>query len=428
MRQLLVQVPRGHGAKVLAIAQAHEGVNLARVEAAGDGEGGGRPIDLVIVHVSNRRVEGLMAALEPLPDLHVTLIPQGVIALRPPPSEAAEQVLDVEERSPIEVFLAGLQSVGSWRGFLTYAAVAGIVVWIGLFTNTSFLLVAAMLIAPFAGPAMNVAIATSRGDPVLLRRGLVRYVAALAVTIAVAALLSLILQQEVATTLMVANSQVSVVAALVPLAAGTVGALQLVHSERSSLVSGAATGMLIAASLAPPAGVVGMGAAIGRFDMAVNGLFLLALQLAGINLAAALVFRLAGLSPQGARYERGRRLVFPAALAVSAAALAGLLALQFVSPPELQRPTRAQRAVAAIGQAVQESGLADPIEVNARFTRPEIPGQNTLLGVIYVQRRAEVDLPAEDIRDRLTQAIQAHLLEHGFNVTPLIDVSVLQAP
>ena len=424
MRQLLVQVPRGQGAEALAIAKAHDGVNLVRLDAS-DGD---RPIDLVIAHVSNGRIEPLMAALEPLPDLHVTLIPQGVMALRPPPSEAAEQVLDVEARSPIEVFLAGLQSVGSWRGFLTYAAVAGVVVWIGLFTNTAYLLVAAMLIAPFAGPAMNVAIATARGDPVLLRRGLVRYVAALAVTIAVAALLSVLLRQEVATNFMVESSQVSAVAALLPLAAGIAGALQLVQSERSSLVSGAATGMLVAASLAPPAGVVGMGAAIGRFDMAADGLFLLALQLAGINLAAAAVFRLFGLSPQGARYDRSRSLVFPAALAVTAAALAGLIALQFASPPELQRPTRAQRAVAAIGQAVQQSGLADPVEVNARFTRPEIPGQNTLLGVVYVQPRPEADLPAEAMRERLTRAIQDQLLEQGFNVTPLIDVSVLEAP
>ena len=50
MRQLLVQVPRGHGAEALALARAHEGVNLARFDAS-DGE---RPIDLVIVHVSTR--------------------------------------------------------------------------------------------------------------------------------------------------------------------------------------------------------------------------------------------------------------------------------------------------------------------------------------------------------------------------------------
>jgi uncharacterized membrane protein len=36
-----------------------------------------------------------------------------------------------------------------------------------------------MLIAPFAGPAMNAAIATARGDGKLLRRSLFRYFSAL---------------------------------------------------------------------------------------------------------------------------------------------------------------------------------------------------------------------------------------------------------
>ena len=275
MRQLIIEVPRGCGQRVLDIAKSHNAANVALFEAKGSDE----PIDLTIVHVSNREVEKLLAELQDLPELHITLLPTGVIALKPPASEAPQQVTNVEERSPIEIFLSGLQSVGSWRGFLGYAAVAGFVVWIGLYTNTSYLLVAAMLIAPFAGPAMNTAIATARGDRILLGRSLLRYFTALAVTIITACLLSLILRQEIPTSLMLDSSQVSAVAVLIPLTAGAAGALNLVQSERSSLVSGAAAGMLVAASLAPPAGIVGMGAALGRWDLVINALFLLLLQL-----------------------------------------------------------------------------------------------------------------------------------------------------
>lgn len=244
MRQLLIQVPRGCGKQVLETAKAFDGANLALFEAMGsDGT-----IDLVIVHLANNKVEELLGELESLPQLHVTLIPQGVMALQPPPEEAARQVTSVELRSPIEIFLAGLQSVGSWKGFLGYAAAAGVVVWIGLYTNTNYLLVAAMLIAPFAGPAMNLAIATARGDITLLKRSIAPYFNALAVTIFVALALSLILQQEIPTTQMIQTSELSSVAVLLPLAAGAAGALNLVQSERSSLVSGAAVRMLVAAS------------------------------------------------------------------------------------------------------------------------------------------------------------------------------------
>jgi uncharacterized hydrophobic protein (TIGR00271 family) len=424
MRQLLVQVPRGCGKNVLDIAKACDGVNLVYFEATGSE----KPLDVVIVHVPNQKVEELLGELESIPELHVTLIPRGVIALEPPASEAPQQVKNVEARSPVEIFLAGLQSVGSWKGFLGYAAAGGVVVWIGLFTNSSYLLVAAMLIAPFAGPAMNAAIATARGDRRLLQRTLLRYFAALAVTILVTWALSLILQQEVVTASMSSTSNVSAVAVLLPLIAGAAGALNLVQSERSSLVSGAAVGMLVAASLAPPAGVVGMAIAMGRWDMAVNGLFVLLLQLVGINFSASIVFRIYGMSARGARYDRGKKLVFPAILAVTILALAGLLTWQFSSSPELQRSSRSQRATAEIQKVVNNSNLAELVEADVRFPNPNIKGQNTLLGTVYVQRKAGVTESAQQIRDRLTKDIQTNLLEQGFNATPLVDVSVLEAP
>ena len=424
MRQLFVQVPRGCGKNVLDIAKACDGVNLVHFEATGSE----KPLDVVIVHVPNPKVEELLGELESIPELQVTLIPRGVIALEPPASEAPQQVKNVEARSPIEIFLAGLQSVGSWKGFLGYAAAGGVVVWIGLFTNSSYLLVAAMLIAPFAGPAMNAAIATARGDRHLLQRTLLRYFAALATTILVTWALSLILQQEVVTSSMSSTSNVSSVAVLLPLIAGAAGALNLVQSERSSLVSGAAVGMLVAASLAPPAGVVGMAIAMGRWDMAVNGLFVLLLQLVGINLSASIVFRIYGMSARGARYDRGKKLVFPAILAVTILLLAGLLTWQFSSSPELQRSSRSQRATAEIQKVVNNSNLVELVEADVRFPNSNIKGQNTLLGTVYVQRKAGVTESAQQIRDRLTNNIQTHLLEQGFNVTPLVDVSVLEAP
>jgi uncharacterized hydrophobic protein (TIGR00341 family) len=424
VRQLLIQVPRGQGEPVLRIAQKQKGANLARWEVmSADG-----PAEMVVVHVSNRRVEDLVAELQALPDLRLTLIPRGVMVLHPPPDEAPQQVTDIESRSPFEIFLSGLQSVGSWRGFLSYAAAAGVVVWIGLVTNTIYLLVAAMLIAPFAGPAMQVAMGTARGDTGLIRRGLLRYVASLAVTITLGAALTLLFQQEIATEQMVQTSEISSVAVLLPLAAGAAGALNLVQSDRNSLVSGAAVGMLVAASLAPPAGLIGMAAAIGRWEMAQSGLFLLALQLLAINLSGATVFRLYGLSAQGARYSRGRPRVFPLAVLVTLIGLGGVLWWQFRAVPNLQRSTLAERAAAEVQQVVNESGIVHLVEANVRFTRARIEGQNTLLGVLYVQRREDVTLSDETIRRRLIRAIQEHLNQQFRNITPVVSVNLLEPP
>ncbi|MDQ2694649.1 MAG: DUF389 domain-containing protein [Pseudomonadota bacterium] len=424
MRQLIVQVPHGGGQEVLRCARAHDGVNLVCLY----GEDGGEVLDVVLVHVNNSRVEGLLDDLERLPRARIALIPHGVMALRPPPGAAPDQVTDVDLRSPVEVFLNGLQSVGSWTGFLGYAAAAGVVVWIGLFTNTVYLLVAAMLIAPFAGPAMNAALATARGDARLLGRSLGRYFAGLGVAVAVGGLLSLVFRQQAATPLMASSGNVSSVAVLLPLVAGAAGALNLVQSERSSLVSGAAVGMLVAASLAPPAGLVGMAAVLGRWDLAAGGLFLLLLQLVGINLAGASVFRLCGLSARGARYRRGRRPVFAGTVIMTVAALAGLLAWQLWETPPLQRESRARQAAAEIQRVVDQDPAVHLVEVEVRFTRPDIAGQNTLLAVVYVQPRTDTTLSSAAIRARLRQAIGQRLRERGFALTPLLQINVLEPP
>jgi hypothetical protein len=115
-------------------------------------------------------------------------------------------------------------------------------------------------------------------------------------------------------------------------------------------------------------------------------------------------------------------------LAVTIVALIGLLSWQLTNPPNLQRSTRAQRATAEVQQVVEARGIAQLVEANIRFTRPNLQGQNTLLGVVYVQRQSGVNASSEEIRTSLTRKIQTRLLEQGFNATPLIDVSVLEAP
>ncbi len=383
---------------------------------------------LLVVSLPNQQVGPFIQSLDGLDEVRITLIPRGVVAFHPPAEDAPDEVTDVGMRSPIEVFLAGLQSIGSWTGFIGYAIAAGVVVWIGLFTNTIYLLTASMLIAPFAGPAMNTAIGSATGNARLLRRSVLRYGVGLLITATAAGLLSLLMGQQIATPLMVETSQISTVSILLPLVAGAAGALFLVQSERDSLVSGAAVGVLVAASLAPPTGLVGMSVVLGDWPFVKSALFVLVAQLVGINLSGALTFRAFGLETRGTRFLQGTKWLFPAALAVSAVVLVGLFAWQLSDPPELQRSSRAQRAAFEIRQAVDESGLGEPVEVEARFTRAQISGQNTLLGVVYVQRADSVRMERAAMAQALTRRIQGRLLDQGFDVSPLVSVTVLDPP
>jgi uncharacterized membrane protein len=105
-----------------------------------------------------------------------------------------------------------------------------------------------------------------------------------------------------------------------------------------------------------------------------------------------------------------------------------LLTWQFSATPHLQRSSRAQRANAEVQEVVEQSGLADLVESNVRFTRADISGQNTLLCILYVQRSPGAKESADAIRDRLTQLVQNRLLDGNFDVTPLVYVTVLKTP
>ena len=120
--------------------------------------------------------------------------------------------------------------------------------------------------------------------------------------------------------------------------------------------------------------------------------------------------------------------MFLSTSATTVAALAGLLTWQFSTSPELQRSSRAKRAAAEIQEVVNGSSLAELVEANVHFTPTDIKGQNTLLSTVYTQRRVGATMSSEDMRTRITRAIQIRLLHQGFNATPLIDVSVLDTP
>lgn len=423
MRELLVRVPEKYGDAVFSAAEECGGMNLARLQVKA-----AQPTELVIGYIPNSKIDVLMEHLREIPELYLTLKPRGSIPLSPPSSKVSGKVTRVEPRSSIEIFFAGLQSVGSWKSFLSYTVAGGIVAWIGLFTNTIYLLVAAMLIAPFAGPAMNLSMATACGDSALLKSSLIRYFASIGLAVAVALGLSLVLAQNIATPLMVEISQVSIVSVLLPIVAGAAGALNLVQSERNSLVSGAAVGMLVASSLSPPTAMTGMALSIGRWDLAGSGLFVLLLQLIGINLSGSLVFRLYGLKAKRTWFDRGKSRVTAVSLLLTACFLFALLFFQFTTTPSLERSSLSQRASAEIQQVIEESGIADMVEANVRFARPNIQSQNTLLCVVYLQRKPAVNLSTGEIEARITESIQKRLLQKDLNATPLVSVTVLTKP
>ncbi|MBC5993451.1 DUF389 domain-containing protein [Pontibacter cellulosilyticus] len=417
MRALTVKVPNGKGGEVKKEAEKLDGKNLS-VEQLNSGE-------LVRVHLNNNTVDEFIRNINHIDEAEITLVPRGIIALYPPQDEAPDQVSDVTYRSPFEVFMGGLQSVGSKFGLMGYAVSGGILVWIGFYTNTVFLLVAAMLVSPFAGPAMNAALAAAAGKGQLLLQSLGRYALAIGLSILITFVLSFLIGQKHATTLMVDVSHISQMALLLPLVAGFAGGINLVQSERDSLVPGAAVGVLVAASLAPPTGLVGMAMHFGNWQMVQSGVFLLVLQLAGIQLSAALVFRYIGkVTIKGARFADGKKYIYWVSMGLSVLALGVLLYWQFYKQPNLQKGSLATSITETIQNTLKEYKDIETIEVSSRFTRGTLPNLNPVICEMYLYNRSD-SLTDEQVKQLLKYELFKRIKAENWNADPMFDIIML---
>jgi uncharacterized hydrophobic protein (TIGR00271 family) len=330
MRQLIIKVPGGNKDKVLKAVAEYEGKNTITLLSEEQ--------DVFIIFLPNEKVNNFLRSINDIEEREINLIPRGVINLYPPESEAPDQVADVQPKSALEIYLGGIQSVGTIFGLVGYSLAAGIIVWIGLFTTTSYLLVAAMLVAPFAGPAMNAALATAAGKMPLLKSSLYRYGLAMVTGIIASFILSVIFPLKTLTPLMEEVSQVSKFALFLPLISGFAGAINVCQSERDSLVSGAAVGILVAASLAPPVGLVGIGLYLMDWQVVSSSLFRIILQLLGIHLAATLVFYFYGkVSPDGVRFLKGNKITSLVTTLMVVLGIGALMYWQFSQPPYLRK-------------------------------------------------------------------------------------------
>jgi uncharacterized hydrophobic protein (TIGR00271 family) len=413
MRLILLKHPDSERQAIGAAAAVIGATSMGTMKADEDG----RAVSLLVLR--NSQVEGLLRALAPIADLDVLIVPHEVLHLRS--GAAAEQEgIQSGMRSPTEIYLNALSAIGGRTSFLAYAALAGVLGWAGLYTNTVYLLVAAMLVAPYPNPALNTAIATARGHGRLLVRSVARYFLALAIGITAAVGLSAAFGVERAGDLAEGVAAISSAAFILPLVAGVVGGIHLSESEESSLVSAAAAGVLVAAALSPPVGIFGMALWTGETALAVRSGFLLVLQVVGINLTAAATFRLRGLGLAGPWYRGGKRVTAAIGAGATVVAMAALLGWQ-LSSPDMRRGSAAREALTVARTTLErtEAGW-----VAGELTIHGVGADAVTLTTIRARWNGD---PArrQPVRDSLASRIAAALAQEGYP-TPLVDLTLLQ--
>ncbi|MGB7841378.1 MAG: DUF389 domain-containing protein [Salinimicrobium sp.] len=418
MRQLTLKIPKGHKDDVLKTLEEFESQNTIYLPS--------EESDVFITFLPNQQVNNFLKRLDAFEKPEISLIPRGVITLYPPASESPEQVADVQPKSSLEIYLGGIQSVGSIKGLIGYSIAAGIIVWIGLYTTTVFLLVAAMLVAPFAGPAMNAALATAAGKKSLLLSSLKRYGLAIGTGVIVSFLMTVIFPLTTLTPLMVEISQVSKVALLLPLISGFAGAINIVQSERDSLVSGAAVGILVAASLAPPVGLIGAGIYLMDWEIISSSVFRVLLQLLGIHVAATLVFYFYGkVTPGGVRFLKGNKKMTWFTSAFVVLAIGAMMFWQFSEPPFLRKASMNTELTERLDTSLDKLDFIEVISKDVSFTNTNINGRPTVSYNVTVLKK-NPGMTEKELKKVIIEHLKQNITYQDENIHEVYQINIAE--
>jgi len=234
---------------------------------------------------------------------HVVLFPVEAVVPRPkaPPPKESEPTEPEEPEPPKpqlrvsreELYNDAAEGIGINRVFMAMTVLSAIVAAIGLARNDVAVIIGAMVIAPLLGPNVAIAFATTLGDAALWRRALATNLAGVTAALAVAVLVGIVFQIDVASPAIVARTNVGLGDLALAFAAGMAGTLAFTNGLKGSVI-----GVMVAVALVPPLVVGGMLFGAGHYEGAFGAFLLTAANVVCINLAGVLTFLAQGIRPR----------------------------------------------------------------------------------------------------------------------------------
>ena len=220
----------------------------------------------------------------------------------------------LEERKKIIEEIS--QSASPGFDFFLMVVLSCSIATLGLIINSPAVIIGAMLLAPIMSPIVGIGMASITGEPrlakasasALLRGALLAILLAIIMTFVNRYLPFIVLQELPAEVL--ARTHPSPIDLVIAMAGGLAAAYAMTRKNLSAALPGVA----IATALMPPLCTIGIGIALGRWDVAGGASLLFVTNAITIAFASALVFFIRGFYPHTAR--QGWRL--PRSLIISA--------------------------------------------------------------------------------------------------------------
>lgn len=178
------------------------------------------------------------------------------------------------------------------KSFYLMTALSAIIASYGLLTNSTAVVIGAMLVAPLMGPIFGLALSVVRGDRCLLWRSAVSEVAGVFTAVLLSTLIGLMPLRLGFGSEILSRTQPTIYDLVIAVASGMAGAYALVNKR----VSPALPGVAVATALMPPLATCGLCIATARWDWALGAFLLFLGNLLAIEIVAALIFVFYGMA------------------------------------------------------------------------------------------------------------------------------------
>ena len=234
---------------------------------------------------------------------------------------------------------------------------------LGLITDSPAVIIGAMLVAPLMSPIIGIGLASMTGNATLLRNAISALLRGALLAIALATLMTLFNNQLPFFSIqelpkeVLARTRPTPIDLVIALAGGIAAAYAMTQPN----ISAALPGVAIATALMPPLCTIGIGIALGRWDVAGGATLLFITNTVTIAFASVLVFFLRGFSSD-LRIKNHR---FPRSLVLAALLTVLLLIpLSYFSLKFFKEASENRLINSVVANEVRSLGGAELVELN----------------------------------------------------------------
>ena len=177
--------------------------------------------------------------------------------------------------------------------FVLMTILSTIVVAIGLLKNNVAVIIGAMVIAPFLGPNVALALSTNLADKKLGLNALKTLLSGILIVLLLSACMGYFFKTDPTIPEIAMRTRANLSDIILALASGCAGVLAFTTGASSAVI-----GVMVAVALLPPLTVCGLLLGTGQFSEAIGAFLLFITNIICINLAGVITFLVQGVSPR----------------------------------------------------------------------------------------------------------------------------------